>query len=126
MPGEYERFDIDHAGISAFLSGDEIRDVLEAAGRDVIALATPGLGQFTAGNWHNEAGPPRIIRGYPRSTQMVVNDHPAAAAREFGSGKGRAGNDEHRPQGGGNEPSRALGKAGAKVGDHKAGGIQEP
>lgn len=125
MPVRYVRYEIDHSGIERKLMSGDTKDALEAAGKDVIAIATPGLGMFTSGNWHNEDGPTRVIRGNGRATRMVVNDHPAAAAREFGSGQGRPGNDEDRPQGGGNEPTRALGKAGAKIGDYKAGGIDE-
>lgn len=114
-------YKIDHSGIENMLMSGDMKDALEAAGKDVIALAAPALGSFTADNWKNEDGPTRIMHGNGRATRMVINDHPAAAAREFGSGK----SDDGRPQGGGNEPTRALGKAGAKIGDYKAGGMQE-
>lgn len=115
-------YKIDHKGISDMLSSQDMKDALRAAGDDVIALAKEPLGKFTADDWHNDDGPPRVQRGYPRATRMVVNDHPAAAAREFGSGR----SDNGRPQGGSNEPTRALGKAGRRIGDYKAGGLQEP
>jgi hypothetical protein len=67
--------------------------------------------------WFNDDAGSLRIRRYTRGTRKVGNNHPAAAAREFGSGKGEGG----RPQGGSNEPTRALGKAGIRVGDYHGG-----
>jgi hypothetical protein len=110
-------FKPDRKGIELFLHSEELDNCLVDAGEDVINLARPDLA-VGPDLWFNDKGPNRRIRRYTRETRLVGNNHPAAAAREFGSGHRGGG----RPQGGSNEPTRALGKAGARIGDFHGNG----
>lgn len=116
MSVKYDGYEPDHRGIEAFLHSNELDQALQKAGNDVIELAR---GPLAVGQdmWVNEQGGSMRIGAYTRGTRRVGNNHPAAAAREFGSGK----KEEGRPQGGSNEPTRALGKAGIRVGDYHGG-----
>jgi hypothetical protein len=120
MAATYEGYKPDHKGIQLFLHSSELDDALKKAGDDVIALAR---GPLAVGPdmWFNDPGGSLRIRKYTRETRKVGNQHPAAAAREFGSGK----KEEGRPQGGSNEPTRALGRAGIQVGDYHGGADAE-
>jgi hypothetical protein len=119
MPIKFSHFDPDHAGIRGFLHSDQLRDAVRKAGEDVIDYARPES-KTLAPDWKVERGPDTMIGAYSRLTEQVVNENPAAAAFEFGSGYGRPGQSGTRPQGGASFPKRILGRAGAKVGDHRA------
>lgn len=116
MPMTFRRYKPDHAGIAAFLHGPELRSATRAHADDVVALAKADSATL-ADSWAVEDGAPEVIGDYSRLTVNVVNSHRAAAAIEFGSGRGRAGSSGDRPQGGFNHPQRVLGRAGARIGD---------
>lgn len=114
----------DHKSIGEFLLSDQLRDAVRQGARDVAAIAsnTAGITKIR-GDYDVEPGPDVIVtkNGNPRLSERVVNDHPAAAADEFGSGSGAEGASKgaarKKGQGGGSPANRTLGKAGALIGD---------
>lgn len=68
-------------------------------------------------------GKPLKIDGLERSTALVGNTAPHAAAVEFGSGESSIGDTagEGRPQGGSNQARRPLGIAGSMIGEFRGG-----
>lgn len=118
MPVVVTRFNPDHKSIGEFLRSRQLRDPVHQGAQDVAAEANRTKVTQKI-NYYVEAGPDVIVtrNGNPRLSERVRADEPMAAAVEFGSGTGNAHGDGKRPQGGGNEPYRTLGKAGAKFND---------
>lgn len=116
MPIYFTRFKPDRIGIRNFLHSDQLDDALKGASQDVIAHAIPGSSTL-APEWYQERGPALRIGTWSRITRFVRNDHRAAAAIEFGSGRRNWQGGGERRQGGDSDPKRILGKAGARVGD---------
>lgn len=124
MPVKFIRYSKKHRtpGFGTFNdfahSDDQLRPAVRKAAKDVIAYAKP-KSQTLAPRWRVARGPAIRIGAFSRLSEQVVNDHPAAAAIEFGSGRGRPGSSGDRHQGGYSYPQRILGEAGARVGDLK-------
>ena len=120
MPIIVTRVTTDSKGIAKFLHGRELGDALQEAALDIIRLCRPQSKRLAAG-WYHKRGPNLIIGAFSRRTEIVQNDHRAAAAIEFGSGPGAEGASGPKPrrQGGSSAPKRILGKAGAQIGDYK-------
>lgn len=119
MPIYVSGFKADHSSIGEFLRSNQLRDAVRQGAQDVATTANRTKVTSKLEYWV-ENGPDVIVtkNGNPRLSERVRCDHPAAAAIEFGSGsKSWRGGDHKRPQGGGNEPYRTLGKAGAAHAD---------
>lgn len=114
-------FKADHKSIGEFLVSNQLRDAVRQGAQDVRSLAAANAPSKIAGDFDVEPGPDVIVtkNGYPRLSERVRNDHPAAAAIEFGSGQQSEGNSgkKDRPQGGSSPAMRPLGVAGVMVGD---------
>lgn len=114
-----DKYEPDHKGIAEFLVSSQLADAVRQGAEDVAAEANRTRASRKL-DYYVERGPDVIVtrNGNPRVSERVRCDHPAAAAIEFGSGTGNwRDGDTSRPQGGGNQPYRTLGKAGAKYDD---------
>lgn len=115
MPIVYDRYEPDRHSIGEFLRSGQLRDAVHQGAQDVakIAAATAGITKIR-GSYDTEPGPDVIVtrNGNMRLSERVVNNHPAAAADEFGSGQ-----RTKREQGGSSPANRTLGKAGAMIAD---------
>lgn len=120
MPIKFVRFKPDRIGINGFMHSEQLRQPVRRAAEDVVSHARPESSTL-APDWKVERGPDVVLGEYGRLTEEVVNDNDAAAAIEFGSGRGRPGSSGDRAQGGYNYPQRILGRAGQKVGDYHDG-----
>ena len=118
MPVHFSRYDPDRKSIGEFLLSSQLRDAVRQGAQDVAALAsrTAGITKIR-GHYETKSGPDVVVtkNGNPRLSERVYNHHRAAAADEFGSGQ----KEEGRPQGGSSPANRTLGKAGARIGDHR-------
>lgn len=120
MPIGFDRFDPDHKSIGEFLLSDQLRDAVSQGAQDIAALANDTAGiTKVRGSYFREPGPPVVVtkNGNPRLSERVWSHDRAAAANEFGSGPHAAGGEKKRPQGGGSQPFRTLGKAADRIGD---------
>ena len=124
MPIIVSHFRANHKDLGKFLLSGQLRDAVRQGAKDVAAIARASAGITKIRDHYGvEPGPDVVItkNGNPRLSERVVNDHPAAAADEFGSGsgnKGKSGGKARREgQGGGSPAFRTLGQAGARIAD---------
>jgi len=109
----------DHRSMAAFLLSEQSRDPAVKAAHDIrdIAQATAprssdpdGEATHMADEFKvNAKSKPVPVGGNPRVGAEVYNEDPAAAPQEFGNSHVR-------------NPSRTLGKAGARIGEHRSVG----
>lgn len=125
MPIYVDRYEQDHKSIGEFLLSGQLRDAVRQGASDGAAIAAATAPSKIAADFAVEAGPDVIVtkNGNPRLSERIVNDHPAAAAIEFGSGQRAEGasGKKDRPQGGSSPAYRPLGKAGARIADRIGG-----
>ena len=121
MGVKFVRYKRDSAGIAAFLHSPELRAAVTEGCKDVVDEAKPES-KTLADSYAIAPAGNVIIGDFSRLTMRVLNLHPAAAAIEFGAGRGRPGSSGDRRQGGYSYPQRILARAGDKIGDDIPGG----
>lgn len=119
-PRTYAFFRPDRKSFQEFLLSEQMRDPTAAVARDILEVAkgfTPRSNEGSDGHLQDaydlvrEGG--TLVVGdsfpYPRVMVIIKNEHPAAAAVEFGNGR------THKPA------RRMLARAGSAFGDFKGG-----
>lgn len=111
----------DHKSMAAFLLSNQARDPAVKAAHDIAEIARATAPRSSVADTDedvthmadefkvNEHSKPVLLGGNPRVGAEVYNEDPAAAPQEFGNSRVR-------------NPSRTLGKAGARVGEHRTVG----
>lgn len=99
------------SGFGGFMLSSQIRQPVKQITRVMAAEASATDGTEIAGSYDTEDGPAVMVAGNLRISERVTNNHPKAAAFEFGSGEANEGatGPNERPQGGYSPARRHLG-----------------